>query len=434
MAKPRGQEDALDTLDAAFTLLPAGASNPFAKWFNEYGVLVAKRGKGAWLETVEGFRLLDYYMGFGTVYLGHSDSDVTEAVRSVLGEGAAIGVGLELEVEAAKQLLSLLPSAETVVFTSSSGEALEMALEVARTATGRRLVVFFDSSCHHPTPFARHAWVELLVSGDGGKSAGNGVGVEVLPYNDAEAFRGFMERSCENVAAVVLEPVAHCHGVIPGLREFVKVVEAEARRCGAVLVVDEWLSFPRYSRHGVQYDMEVVPDLTVVGETAANGFPVAALAGRRELLEEVTKNVAIGGPSHPSPLSLAALLASLSKADRMLVDRALAKSGEFHARLVRDAVSEAHVKGFVAAYRSMITIYLGLDEWPRRRDEAVKSDASAYAYLAGLLREKGILVDPRPPGRIAVSMAHGESEAQALYEGLRAALREVARVFERLRA
>ena len=337
----------------------------------------------------------------------------------------------DVEVEAAERIVRLIPSAETVVFTPSGSEAVMAALRLARAVTGRDLVVKFDGNYHGWHDYSLYNVSTPAREGRRPETRGIPSSVQetvvVLPYNDPDTFREYMEGGgCDRVAAVIMEPVAHSMGVVPATREFVSTVERLARGCGALLVFDEVVTGIRHNLHGMQYELGVRPDLTILGKAVANGMPVGVLAGRRDVMEELTRGVTVSGTYQAHPLSMAAVVASLDKSVRMGVDRLVARKGEEAAKLLRDLAGDARVRVYVAGFRSTIALYFGLDEWPRRLEEALRAHAEAYRLFASVLRREGVLVTPNPRKRMHLSAAHGEEELEALHRAAEKAFREVA--------
>ncbi len=416
----------------ALTVIPGGAPGGLRREFHQkLGPLVVSEAYGSRIRLVDGRELLDYHMAFGAVLLGHRDPDVVEAVRQQLDRLILHGAGVsDVEVEAAKEIVKTIPSAEMVVFTPSGSEAVMAAIRLARAVTGRTLIVKFEGNYHGwhdyslynvSTPASRGVVAETRGIPDEVKKT-----IMVLPYNNVEAFKKFMEEGgCDKTAAVIMEPVAHSMGVIPARKEFVKTVEKLSKTCGALLVFDEVVTAIRHHLRGMQYELGVTPDLTVLGKAIANGMPVGALAGHKSVMEELTRGVTVSGTYQSHPLSMAAVVASIRKAWRIRADLEAARKGEEHAKVLKELVEEAGVKAYVAGFRSTITVYFGLDSWPQNLGEALKADAKAYEVFANMLWSKGVLVTPNPRKRMHISVAHTMGDLEVFADAVREALRKV---------
>ncbi len=423
--------------ERAVRVIPGGAPGGLRREFHEIGPLVVSRAHGARIYDVNGNEYVDYHMAFGAVLLGHGDPDVTAAVKEQIDRLVLHGAGVtDVEVEAAEAVVSTIHAVEMVIFTPSGSEAVMTAIRLARAVTGRDIVVKFEGNYHGWHDYSLYNVVTPIRQGKRPETRGIPKAVqatvEVLPYNDVEAVERLEAEGCDNVAMFILEPVAHSMGVVPADKEFVKAVERVARSCGALLAFDEIITAVRHNIRGMHHEMGVKPDLVVLGKAIANGFPVGALGGRRELMEELTRGVVSSGTYQSHPLSMAAVKASIAKAVRVQVDRVVARKGEEHARLLRDLVEDEHVRAFVAGFRSTVTVYFGLREQPRRLEDVLKAHREAYKAFASVLRRRGVLVTPNPRKRMHISLAHGSEELERMHEAAMDGLREVKKRFPEL--
>nr|MEB3850975.1 aminotransferase class III-fold pyridoxal phosphate-dependent enzyme [Desulfurococcales archaeon] len=283
--------------EEALRLFPGGAPGALRRAFHKWGPLVIREARGSRLVDVSGREYLDLHMAFGAVLLGHADPDVVEAVR---GEAALIdlhGAGVtDVEIEYARLIVDLIPSAEKIVFTNSGSEAVMVAFRLARAYTGRSRVVKFEGNYHGWHDYALfNVSTPLSVAGKIPESAGIpghvAETVDVLPYNDVEALEEYMAERGDTVAAIIMEPVAHSMGSVPATPRFIAAVERLARTYGALFILDEIITAFRHNIHGLQSELGVRPDLTTIGKAVANGYPVAAVVGSREVMDLVTSGV-----------------------------------------------------------------------------------------------------------------------------------------------
>lgn len=264
------------------------------------------RARGAFAWDVDGSRYLDYIMGLGAVILGHGDADVLEAARAQMEEGVSFSLPHPVEVEVAEQLVRLIPCAEMVRFAKNGSDVTSAAVRLARAYTGREKIL----CCGY------HGWHDWYI---GATERNRGVPEAVrrltirFPYNDLDALHRLFGEHRGEVAAVILEPVTFD----PPSPGYLEEVRALCRRHGALLVFDEVVTGFRLALGGAQAYFGVTPDLACLGKALANGFPLAALVGRADIMrllaeEEVFFSTTHGGEA----VSLAAARATLEKLER----------------------------------------------------------------------------------------------------------------------
>ncbi len=283
-----------------------------------------ERADGAFLYDADGNRYLDFVLGNGAIILGHGHPKVQAAVQAVLSQGLTTGSETRLGVEAAERLLQQVPTAEMVRFANSGTEAVMHALELARSATGRTRVAKAEGAYHGwDSAMYVSAWPDLAKAGSADAPAPvlthQGADAEisrrtlVLPFNDVAATRRLIEEHAQELAAVVVEPVMMDIGYIEATREYIDELRALTSRYGIVFIFDELLTGFRVAPGGAQEYYGVTPDLSTFGKAIANGYPVAAVAGRREFMEQARP----GGPCawvgtfNAHAVSMAAMCATL---------------------------------------------------------------------------------------------------------------------------
>jgi glutamate-1-semialdehyde 2,1-aminomutase len=271
------------------------------------------RGEGAWLWDVDGNDYVDYLLGQGPSFLGHAPAAVMDAVADACRRGLVFAAQHELEVEAAELFLGSLGWADRVRFGLTGTEMVQAALRLARAATGRTRFVRFEG--HY------HGWLDnvlVAVAEDGARPASAGQPPEaladaiVLPWNDLGAVEQALARHGDDTAAVRMEPMMCNAGAIPPRPGYLEGVREACDRHGTVLVFDEVITGFRVAPGGAAARFGVVPDLAVYGKALAGGWPVAALAGRRELMEPFgSGRVNHSGTLNANVMAMAAVTASL---------------------------------------------------------------------------------------------------------------------------
>lgn len=261
-------------------LVPGGA-HTFAKGADQYpeGMApVLTRGAGARVWDVDGNEFVEYGMGMRGVTLGHAYAPVLDAVREALAAGISFSRPTELELSAAEEFLAIVPGADMVKFCKNASDATSNAIRLARAATGRELVVY----CHDQPYFSSQDWfVGTLPINTGVPESVRGLG-RSFGYNDIESLRAVLDENDGAVACVIMEAATALAEPEPG---FLESVRALCDRHGVVLVFDETITGFRWAAGGAQAVYGVTPDLSAWGKAMGNGFPLAALAGKRELME-----------------------------------------------------------------------------------------------------------------------------------------------------
>ncbi|MBV8395483.1 MAG: glutamate-1-semialdehyde 2,1-aminomutase, partial [Actinobacteria bacterium] len=302
-------------------LIPGGVNSP-VRAMRSVGLdepLFAARGEGAYLETADGRRLVDWVQSWGPLIFGHADPETVDAVREAALDGTSFGMTTEREVELADEIVDAVPSIEQVRLVSSGTEAAMSALRLARAHTRRDRVIVFAGGYHgHADPFLASAGSGLATLGipsSPGVPAAVAAETIVVTYNDVDEVAAAVERYGEGLAAIFVEPVAGNMGCIPPARGFLESLRALCDASGALLVFDEVITGFRVARGGAQARYGVMPDLTVLGKIVGGGLPLAAFGGRREIMSRLAPagDVYQAGTLSGNPLACAAGLSVLRR-------------------------------------------------------------------------------------------------------------------------
>ena len=405
-----------DLWHRAQKVIPGGVSSP-VRAMRSVGLdepLFITRGEGAYLETEDGRRLLDWVQSWGPLIFGHADPETVEAVREAALDGTSFGASTEREVELAEEIADALPSVEQVRFVSSGTEAAMSALRLARAVTRRSRVLKF-AGCYHG-----HADSFLVEAGSGlatlGIASSPGVPTAVaeetivVDYNDADQAAAAVERHGEDLAAIFVEPVAGNMGCVPPVPGFLEALRALCDAAGSLLVFDEVITGFRVGRAGAQGLYGVAPDLTILGKIVGGGLPLAAFGGGAELMSRLAPagDVYQAGTLSGNPLATAAGLSVL----RRLRDGAVYDELER-----RSAQLEAGLASFGRVQRvgAMLTFFAGSD--PSTAVTKFEGlDTARYGELFRGLLERGVYVAPSQYECLFPSLAHGEEEIQTTVE------------------
>jgi len=418
--------------ERARRVIPGGVNSPVRAFASVGGTpRFVARARGARLWDADGNEYLDYVGSWGPMILGHAHPAVLRAVREALRDGTSFGAPTERETELARRVVDAVPSIERVRFVSSGTEATMSALRLARAVTGRSRILKFEG-CYHG-----HADALLVGAGSGVATLGipGSPGVPEAfteltvqaPFNDLDAVAQAMTRWEDEIACVIVEPVAGNMGLVlpepgflPGLREL-------CDRHGALLVFDEVMTGFRVARGGAQERFGVTPDLTCLGKVVGGGLPAAAFGGPAALLDRMAPEGSVyqAGTLSGNPLAMAAGCVVLDR----LAQAGVYERLESRSRALAEGLAEAAVEAGVPLTASAIGGMFGFffHSGPVRGfGDAKKADAEAFRRFFAAMLDAGIYLAPSPFEAGFVSLAHRPADIDATLAAARRALRRVA--------
>ncbi len=301
-------------------ILPGGVNSP-VRAFKSVGAspLFIQRAHGARLVDVDGNELIDYVMSWGPLIHGHAPRGLVHALRNAVKDGTSYGAPSPLEVELGERVRRLMPSLERVRFVSSGTEAAMSAIRVARAATGRERIIKFEGCYHgHADPFLVQAGSGALTLGvptSPGVTRAAVADTLVASYNDLESVHRLFDANRDQVAALIVEPIAGNMGVVPPDDGFLRGLREICSARGAMLIFDEVISGFRAAAGGAQAVYAVRPDLTCLGKIIGGGLPVGAYGGRADLMELVAPAGPVyqAGTLSGNPLAMTAGIWSLKQ-------------------------------------------------------------------------------------------------------------------------
>ncbi|HXW82021.1 MAG TPA: aminotransferase class III-fold pyridoxal phosphate-dependent enzyme [Acidimicrobiales bacterium] len=384
------------------------------------------RGKGSHLWDIDGNEYVDYVLGFGPLLLGHSPEPVLAAVEEQLRTALGFGASHLLEAELAEAICRTVPSAELCIISNTGSEAVHAAVRIARAATGRMRVVKFLG--HY------HGWLDTVHTGvapqavaapaTGGQDPRAVESVTVTAWNDLDALDAVLG---DDVAAVIMEPVNVNGGNISPAPGYLAGVVEAAHRCGALVIFDEVITGYRLALGGAQELYGVTPDLTVLGKALGAGFPISAVCGRADVLEEVaTGRVAHVGTFNAGPVCAAAALAAINdlEAGQTEIYPNLDRHARMIASRVRSAANTAGIPMFVNQVGGVVSVFVS-DTPPSSYEATLKSDrAGTASFIAALL---GQGVHAISLGRFYLSAAHDDGDIARTGDAIERALQGLQR-------
>ncbi|HHH40543.1 MAG TPA: glutamate-1-semialdehyde-2,1-aminomutase [Chloroflexi bacterium] len=393
--------------------------------------LFISRGQGSHIYTAEGHELVDYVGSWGPLILGHAHPQVVAALKAAVEEGTSYGAPTEREIEPARLIHQAMPAIEKVRFVNSGTEATMSALRLARAYTGRPKIVKFAGGYHG------HADLLLVQAGSGVTTLGlpGSAGVPpsvvqdtlVAPYNDLEAVNTLFETFPDQIAAVIVEPVAGNMGVVPPVPGFLEGLRRLTQEHGALLIFDEVITGFRVAYGGAQGLYGIQPDLTCLGKVIGGGLPVGAYGGRREVMDQLAPlgPVYQAGTLSGNPLAMAAGIATLQVLAQPGTYEQLEERAGRLAQGLEEAARQAGVPLQINRVGSMLTPFF-TDRPVRDYASAKAADAERYARFFWGLVNRGIYPPPSAFESWFVSLAHTAVDVTYTLEAVRQALQEVA--------
>ena len=384
-----------------------------------------KSAKGAWLETEDGRRLVDYVGSWGPMILGHAHPAVVDAVKNAASSGLSFGAPSVIETELSRKICKYMPSIERLRMVSSGTEATMSAIRLARGHTGRDKIVKF-AGCYHG-----HSDSLLIKAGSGaltlgvpsspGVPAGLAEHTITLDYNDTAAVDQAFDELGEQIACVIVEPIAGNMNMVPPVEGFLDVLRTNCTDAGALLIFDEVMTGFRVARGGAQEIFGIKPDLTTVGKVVGGGMPAAAFGGRADIMSSIAPDGPVyqAGTLSGNPLAMAAGLATLQQIeDPVFFDSLSAQTWKLADGLAAESQS-ANVSLAIEACGGMFGFVFCADGPVRRFSQVAAADINRFRkFFQGMLKE-GIYLAPSAFEAGFVSAAHGDDEISQTLDAAR---------------
>ncbi len=375
-----------------------------------------RRASGAWVETEDGRRLIDYVGSWGPMILGHAHPDVVAAVRETAADGLSFGAPCVLETELARRLCTAVPSIERIRMVSSGTEATMSAIRLARGFTGRDKIVKFEG-CYHG-----HSDSLLIKAGSGaltlgvpsspGVPAGLAEHTITLPFNDPEAVEKTFAAMGEKIACVIVEPIAGNMNMVPPADGFLEALQAHCRAAQAVLIFDEVMTGFRVAKGGAQELYGLRPDLTTLGKIVGGGMPAAAFGGRADIMAMLAPDGPVyqAGTLSGNPLAMAAGIATLKRLDDEGFYDALGQRTQALAAGLAERAAEACVPLATECAGGMFGFVFSADGPIRSYRQVAAADVDRFRRFFHGMLERGIYFAPSAFEAGFVSAAHGDDE------------------------
>jgi len=395
--------------------------------------LVFTKAAGAYIYDAEGRRYIDYHAGFGPPILGHAHPEVNRRVAEALSQMDLVGIGVsEIEIQLAKKIVEHIPSADKVMFSNSGSEATYYALRVARAATGRQKIVKFQG-CYH-------GWHDAILMniispadkigkkdlGSAGMSTGVVDNTIVLPFNEVEDFTQTIEEQGDQIAAVILELIPHNIGCVLPRPEFLQALRKLTQQHGIVLIFDEVITGFRHGLGGYQQIVGVTPDLTTLGRAFANGYPLAALCGKEELMAHCAPggSVFFAGTYNGHPVGVAAALAAIEILERPESYPHLFNLGEQMRQGMREITQRLGIEATVAGFGSVFLTYF-MSGPINNYTDLLRNNVDKFVAYRRKMIEHGIYKLPVNLKRNHISLSHTQADIDQTLETAEAVLKQM---------
>jgi glutamate-1-semialdehyde 2,1-aminomutase len=413
----------------AQTLLPGGVDSP-VRAFRAVGgqPLFIERGEGPYLFDVDGNRYIDYVLSWGPLITGHAHPKVVEAIQQAACRGTSYGAPSPLELELARSVMDFMPNIEMIRFVNSGTEATMSALRLARAYTRRDKIVKFDG-CYHG-----HADLLLVQAGSGVATLGlpdsPGVPADtvkdtlVADFNNLDSVEALFKKYPEQIAAIIVEPVAGNMGVVPPQTGFLEGLRSITEREGAVLIFDEVMTGFRVHQGGAQALYNIKPDLTTLGKVIGGGLPVGAYGGKREIMQMV----APAGPMYQAgtlagnPLAMSAGIAALSLIRGEECWRKLEEAAVKLEAGVSSAASKAGIPIQQTRVGTMFTTFFS-ETVPVDWNTVKVADKARFAKFFQRMLGNGVYLAPSQFEAGFLSIQHDEQVIDATLEAVTEAFR-----------
>lgn len=413
----RSYDKSIEAFKEAKELLPGGVNSPVRAFKSvDMDPIFMERGKGSKIYDIDGNEYIDYVLSWGPLILGHTNDRVVEGIKKVAELGTSFGAPTLVENELAQLVIDRVPSIEMVRMVSSGTEATMSALRLARGYTGRNKILKFEG-CYHG-----HGDSLLIKAGSGVATLGlpdspgvpEGVAKNTItvPYNDLESVRYAFEQFGDDIAGVIVEPVAGNMGVVPPIPGFLEGLREITSQYGTVLIFDEVMTGFRVGYNCAQGYYNVTPDLTCLGKVIGGGLPVGAYGGKREIMEQIAPSGPIyqAGTLSGNPLAMTAGLETLSQLTPETYKEFERKADILEAGL-KAAAEKYGIPHTINRAGSMIGIFF-TNENVINYEAAKTSNLEFFASYYREMANEGVFLPPSQFEGLFLSTAHTDEDLE----------------------
>ena len=415
-------EKSLALFDQAKSLMPGGVNSPVRAFKNINGnPIFFERAKGAYLFDADGNEYIDYIGSWGPMIMGHSHPEIVDAIKRQADLGTSYGAPTGLESDVASLIIKCIPSIEKIRMVNSGTEATMSCIRLARGYTNKNKIIKFDG-CYHG-----HVDSLLIKAGSGVSTFGlpDSPGIPedlakhtiTCQYNDIDAFLDIFDMVKDDLAAVIVEPIAGNMGFVPGSKEFLEIIREKTSSVNSLLIFDEVMSGFRVSMGGAQEIYDVKPDLTALGKVIGGGLPVGAFGGKKDIMNYLAPigPVYQAGTLSGNPLAMAAGSTLLN----LIIKENPFKLLETNAKELLDGMSKIMNSASIPFSTNQIGGMFGFffsEELPKNIADVSESDDVIFASFLNSCIRNGIYFAPSKFEAGFISTKHGTNEISKTLE------------------
>ncbi|MGD8505857.1 MAG: glutamate-1-semialdehyde 2,1-aminomutase [Candidatus Bathyarchaeota archaeon] len=405
------------------------------RFFKPYPIFI-ESAQGSRIYDLDKNEYIDYHLAFGPIILGHSHPKITEAVKDQLTKGIIYGLSNELEVKVAKKIVQHVPSAQMVRFCNTGTEATYHAIRAARAFTGKNKIIKFEGAYH-----GWHDYVNISVGPSlreaGPEKSPNPVpdsrgipksAVEntiILPFNDLHVVEETIRKQGNEIAAVVTEPIMHGNSCCIVPKEgYLKALREICDQHNVLYIFDEVITGFRHGLGGAQKIFGVTPDITTFAKAMANGFPVASVCGKKEIMKMFSPSgkVDLGGTFNGNPISMAAVLATIRELETPGAYEHLYRLGSYARERLREVIDRLNMSAQVVGFGSIFQILFSHKEIKNYRD-VLTSNSEKYERFQRELMKRQVFIIPKANKRCHLSTAHTIDDVDMTIEAMEDSLK-----------
>ena len=408
--------------DKAKSLMPGGVNSPVRAFKNINGnPIFFEKAQGAYLFDADGNRYIDYIGSWGPMIMGHSHPEIVNAIKNQAELGTSYGAPTSLESDVASIIIKNVPSIEKIRMVNSGTEATMSTIRLARGYTNRNKIIKFDG-CYHG-----HVDSLLIKAGSGVSTFGlpDSPGIPedlakhtiTCPYNNIEAFIEIFNSVKDDLASVIVEPIAGNMGFVPGTLKFLQTIRSYTETNNSLLIFDEVMSGFRVSLGGAQEIYNIKPDLTALGKVIGGGLPVGAFGGKKEIMDYLAPEGPVyqAGTLSGNPLAMAAGATLLN----LLIAQNPYKGLEEKAKLILNGIKEIMISSGIPFSTNQIGGMFGFffsEELPKNISDVSKTNDEMFSSFINSCIENGIYFAPSKYEAGFISAKHGDTEIDKTLE------------------
>ena len=408
-----------ELFDRSVKVIPGGVNSP-VRFFKPYPFFVSS-GFGSKIVTADHRTLLDYCMGYGSLILGHSYPQVLETIKNQLDKGTLFCIPTEMEVYLAELLTNIIPCAEKVRILNTGSESTMTAIRLSRAFNKRKKIIKFDGGYHGAYDYV------LVKAGSGAANIPSSEGsleeiskeTLIVKYNDLEDLENIIKKESGNISCLIVEPILGNYGLVLPEKNYLNNLRKVTRENDIILVFDEVITGFRLSLGGASEFFGIKPDLATFSKSLGNGFPIAAICGKAEIMDQLSPigNVYQASTYAGNPISVSACIATIHilKANKNTIYPQLARSCDTLVKGIRDSINKFDEFFTINSIGSLFQIFFTSGKVTSTLD-VVKSNQTLFEKFFLMLLQRDIFIPPSQYETCFTSFSHNEEDIERTIE------------------